>query len=99
MPIDPDEWSKRLQEAEKREKDRRSKMPVKKSPKEIKQYRNAWQKENTHVIQLRFTKSSGIYDTLVTAARQSGVPYATYLRKALIEKLQRDGYITETPEE
>ena len=62
------------------------------------QEKAVWQKENTRAYQIRLTRSTGLIDAMERMAETSGIKPATYIRKALIEKLRRDGYIAEVPE-
>lgn len=58
-----------------------------------------WKKENTKVYQVRYTLSSGIPSILEKMSAETGMKPATYIRQAVAEKLQRDGYIAEMPDD
>lgn len=53
---------------------------------------DAWKAENTAIYRIRVTKSSGIIDAMNVALDDTGKTQAEYLRQALIEKLEREGY-------
>lgn len=57
-----------------------------------------WKRENTKLIQMRITYSSGIPALLDKVQADTGLTPTRYVRKALINELQRDGYIAEIPE-
>lgn len=52
-----------------------------------------WQKENTVMYRIRVTKSSGIIDAMEKMTADTGKSPNEYLREALLEKLDFDGYI------
>ena len=81
-------------EAAKRNAERKANAAKRKDPEKYKQQVNAWQRENTQIIQLRLTKSSGLIEAINNAANDRGIPVTTYVRKAVISQLQRDGYIS-----
>ena len=55
----------------------------------------AKRKISTKTYEVRVAKSTGIYNGIEKAAKTIGIQPGTYLRMALIEKLQRDGYLQE----
>lgn len=58
-----------------------------------------WKRENTKLIQMRITYSSGIPSLLEKVQEDTGLSPTRYMRKALIAQLQRDGYMTKTAED
>lgn len=52
-----------------------------------------WQKENTVVYRIRVTKSSGIPAAMEDACTYSEKTAPEYLRLALENQLQKDGYL------
>lgn len=54
---------------------------------------NEWKKENTVQYKLRITKASGIPDAISEVAEKLGIGDTTVIRVALMEKLQREGYV------
>lgn len=53
----------------------------------------------TKVYSIREYKYSKLVAAMEKAAKEAGKQPGRYMRIALIEKLQRDGYITESPED
>lgn len=92
MPYD--EWKRKKDEEIEAKKAKRKKTPEQKKAQNL-----AWKREHSVVVQVRMAKSSGIPDLLKKATQDNNVQAATYLRKALLEKLQRDGYLSEQPQE
>lgn len=76
----------KVKESEERRKNRQKK-----------QYLN--RKERTKTYTVRVYYDSELMTALEKAAKEAGKQPGRYLRIALIEKLQRDGYITEIPED
>ena len=54
---------------------------------------DTWKRENTKICQIRLAKSTDIYRAFSHAVNTEGVAEGAYIRAALIEKLQRDGYL------
>ena len=54
-----------------------------------------WKKENTTQYNIRVTKSSGIPEAIEEACKKSQKTATQYIREALCEKLQREGYLPE----
>ena len=54
---------------------------------------DTWKNENTVRYTMRFTKSTGIPEGLRKAAEELQIAESAYIRQAVIEKLQRDGYL------
>lgn len=54
---------------------------------------NAWRKENMAGYSVRFTKASGVPDCIKEASEKMQIAESAYIRQAVIEKLQRDGYL------
>lgn len=52
-----------------------------------------WRKENTKQYALRVTNSSGIPAALEKASIDTGMTQIEYIRNAVLEKLDFDGYI------
>lgn len=52
-----------------------------------------WRKENTKLYSLRVTTTSGIPAAMEKACADSGQTPSEYLREALLEKLDFEGYI------
>ena len=52
-----------------------------------------WKRENTKICQVRMTKNSEIYKALCVALESQEIAESAYIRQAVIEKLQRDGYL------
>ena len=52
-----------------------------------------WKRENTKLYQIRIANSSGIPEALEKMTADTGVSATEYLREALMEKLDFDGYI------
>ena len=100
-------WEERMKRAEEKQraKDEREVNRFLKAYERKKTYPQRMQekaerkKGNTKTYQICLSKSTGLVSAMETMTERTGIRPATYLRKALIEKLQRDGYITETPEE
>ena len=88
-------WAERMKKFEEKQRETEVKRAsvVKKSPKQQKQEKAAYQKENTKVYSLRITNSSGIPTALEKMTADTGLSATEYLREALLEKLDFDGYI------
>ena len=56
-------------------------------------------REFTKTYTVRVSIGSGIYNGIEKAAKNIGIQQASYLRMALIEKLQREGYLSENSDE
>lgn len=52
-----------------------------------------YQRDTYMRILLRIRKDSEEWDALEECKAHTGIPYATYAHTALMEKLQRDGYL------
>lgn len=108
-------WSKKEQESRwdaiaetltNQKNDKSQAEPIRKTPmekwRESEAKRKARKKremEKTKVYTVRVYKDSPIMIAAEKAASDAGKQPGRYLRQALIEKLQRDGYIGEAPEE
>ncbi len=55
--------------------------------------RDLWKRENTKLYQIRIANSSGVPEALEKMTAETGVTATEYLREALLEKLDYDGYI------
>lgn len=55
--------------------------------------KDRWKRENTKLYQLRIAYSSGVPAAIEKACQDSGSTPAEYMREALLEKLDFDGYI------
>lgn len=55
-----------------------------------------YQKDTYIRIVVKIRKNSEEWDALEECKAHTGIPYATYAHTALMEKLQRDGYLPET---
>lgn len=64
-----------------------------------KAYNEEWKKINTVKYQLRVGRSSGIPDAVEKLAKNQGKTETAILRDALVEKLQREGYLPGEKEE
>lgn len=51
-----------------------------------------WKKENTTVVRVRFVNSSGIPAALEKAIELKKTTMPQYVRQAIVEKLERDGF-------
>lgn len=56
---------------------------------------DAWKRENTIQKNVRLVRSSGIVAALKAASEAEGVAESVYIRRAIEEKLKRDGYLKE----
>lgn len=54
---------------------------------------NAWKKDNMKQYAFRISNSTGLPDILKIAADKAEISEVAYIRQAIIEKLQRDGYL------
>ena len=59
----------------------------------------AWNKENSVLFGIRFTKNSGIPDALRVMHDKTGEREQEYIRRAIVEALTRDGYISHDKKE
>ena len=55
--------------------------------------KDQWKRENTKLYQLRIANSSGVPRALEKMTAETGISATEYLREALLEKLDFDGYI------
>ena len=55
--------------------------------------KDAWKRDNTRCVQLRFANSSGIPQALDIMTEQTGMSASQYMRNALLDKLESDGFI------
>lgn len=55
--------------------------------------RDKWKRENTKLYQLRLANSSGVPCALEKMTADTGLSATEYIREALLEKLDFDGYI------
>lgn len=55
--------------------------------------KDLWKRENTKLYQIRIANSSGVPDALEKMTADTGISATEYLREALLEKLDFDGYI------
>lgn len=55
----------------------------------------AWNEKNTVLIALRFTVRSGIPDALKRMTEQTGEKDTVYIRRILLDRLKKDGFLTE----
>lgn len=56
---------------------------------------DAWKRENTIQKNVRLAKNSGIVAALKAASEANGIAESVYIRRAIEEKLKRDGYLKE----
>lgn len=56
-------------------------------------YSDNYKRENYDLIQLRVRKDSGIMDALDMMNRLTDMPKAEYIRNAVADRLQQDGYM------
>ena len=56
---------------------------------------DAWKRENTIQKNVRLAKNSGIVAALKAASEENGIAESVYIRRAIEEKLKRDGYLKE----
>lgn len=54
---------------------------------------NEWQGTHTAVYRIRVTEASGIIAAIEKMSAETGMTATEYLREALLEKLDFDGYI------
>lgn len=54
-----------------------------------------WKQEHTVRYTIRFTDGKGELQALQNAAKDQGVSDAQFIRKATIEKLEREGYLSQ----
>ena len=59
----------------------------------------AKRKISTKTYTVRVAKGSGLYGGIEKAAKTIGIQPGNYLRMALIEKLQKDGFLKGVPED
>lgn len=52
-----------------------------------------WKKEHTKIYNIRVTDSSGIIEAIQKMEEETGISAPQYIRQALLEKLDHDGYI------
>lgn len=52
-----------------------------------------WKNEHTKIYNIRVTDSSGIIEALERMTVETGITPPQYIKKALLEKLDADGYI------
>lgn len=55
-------------------------------------YKNTWSKENQELISTRFSKSDNIAERIKNASNTKGLSASAYVRKAILDALERDGY-------
>ena len=55
--------------------------------------------EKTKVYTVRVYYDSPLYEATESAAAKAEIQPGTYLRLALVEKLQKDGFLTNAPED
>lgn len=84
MPYD--EWKRKKDEKDERKKERNRKKAKK-----------IYERTKTYTV--RVYKDSEIMQAIERAASDAGKQPGRYLRQAMMEKLQRDGYIAEIPED
>ena len=60
----------------------------------MKAYNDKWKKKNTVQYLLRVTNKSGIPTAVSKVAKKQGISETAVVRQALIEKLQREGYLS-----
>ncbi len=58
-----------------------------------------WSRKNTKVYQVTYTLKSGIPAIMEKMSAETGMQPATYIRQAVAEKLRRDGYVAEIPDD
>ena len=58
-------------------------------------YMEAYKRETYTQVNVRLRKDSGIAEALELACRITGMPKSEYIRDALAERLQNDGYMPE----
>ena len=96
-----DKWGERIKKFEQKQREaeiKRANMAKKTHSQQMRE-KTEYQRSNTTLYSLRVTNHSGIPSAVNKACEKIGQKPSAYLRQALIEKLQRDGYIAETPEE
>lgn len=54
-----------------------------------------WRKENTETLTIRFLKKSTLYEGFLKAIEETQVAQSAYIKAALQEKLERDGYLVD----
>ena len=52
-----------------------------------------WKNEHTKIYNIRVTDSSGIIEAMEKMTEETGMSAPQYIREALLEKLDRDGFI------
>ena len=52
-----------------------------------------WQKKNTTMYTLRFMNTTGVPDAVKRATTKTGEATASYLKAAIIQRLQNDGFL------
>ncbi len=60
-------------------------------------YRYEYEKKALKRVPLDMQKSD--YEVLANAAKSAGIPVNTFIKQAIAEKMERDGYNTKTAEE
>lgn len=45
-------------------------------------------------VTMKIRRDSGIYEAMLECEKQTGIAPATYAQAALVEKLRKDGYLT-----
>ena len=58
----------------------------------------AWKNENAMRYNLLIRKNTDVYKALLTVCAKSEIKPTSYIQIALVEKLQRDGYLTQKQE-
>ena len=66
-----------------------------KDPKKAVEYNTAYTKATYKQVMISLRKDSEEWDALEECKAHTGLPYSTYAHAALIEKLQKDGYLSE----
>ena len=58
-------------------------------------YQEKWKKENIQAFQFTASKNSQLPEAIKKAAENNGISPSAYVKKATIEKLIKDGYLSE----
>ena len=63
-------------------------------PEKIASSNQKWKNEHTKIYNIRVTDSSGVIEAIEKMTEETGISAPQYIRQALLEKLDRDGFIS-----